>query len=217
MSKPVKVSKRRRLPTSLFLTARLGLHVGVGREQEAASAAGGVADGDVAARRGIDHLDDGLDQRARGEILAGAGLHFLRIALQQFLVDRAFHVQPERLVDELNEALEAGRVLDGIARLLEDGAEQSVRAAEFGEGLAVEGGQRLALEGAQLVPTVVVWDDRGVAEIFGALLVHLKEQQAGDLFEVVAVGHTGIAQHMRVVPHLCAERAVAFGVHSAAF
>jgi hypothetical protein len=43
---------------------------------------------------------------------------------------------PLRLVDELHEVLETSGVLDGIARLLQDGAEQAVRAAEFSQGLA---------------------------------------------------------------------------------
>jgi hypothetical protein len=103
-----------------------------------------------------------------------------------------------------------------VLRLLEDGAVQPVRAAEFGERLAVVCGQRLALQRAQLVPAVVARDDRGVAEVFSTFLVHLEEQQAGDLFEIVAVGHARIAQDVRVVPHFGTERAVAVGGHSAA-
>ena len=71
----------------------LGDDVVVGGQQEAAGAAGRVADGVV--RAGAHHVHDGLDQRARREVLAGAGLHVLGVALQQGLVGVALHVGAE--------------------------------------------------------------------------------------------------------------------------
>ena len=53
----------------------------VGGQQEPAGTAGRVADGHI--RPGPHHIDDGLDQGTRREVLPGAGLHVLGVALQQ--------------------------------------------------------------------------------------------------------------------------------------
>ena len=74
----------------LVAVLRLALHVLVGGEEEAAGAAGGVADG-FADLRG-DAGDDGFDDWARGEVLASAGFDFGGVALQQAFVDFAFDV-----------------------------------------------------------------------------------------------------------------------------
>ena len=57
----------------------------VGGDEEAAGAAGRVADGEVLAdsRVGLDAADHALDQRARREVLAGALLALGRGLLQQ--------------------------------------------------------------------------------------------------------------------------------------
>ena len=52
----------------------LAFHVVVGGEQEAAGAAGRVDDGFADFR--VDALDHRFDDRARGEVLAGAGAYF---------------------------------------------------------------------------------------------------------------------------------------------
>jgi hypothetical protein len=39
-----------------------------------------------------------------------------------------------------------------------------------------------------------------------ALLVHLQEQKAGDLLDIVAVANAVVAQHVRVVPDFVDER-----------
>ena len=64
--------------------------VSVGRQQEAAGAARWVAD-DLS-RLWSDHLDDGLNQGAWGEVLASAALHVLGVAFEQALVGVAFQV-----------------------------------------------------------------------------------------------------------------------------
>jgi hypothetical protein len=62
-----------------LVVVRIG-DVVVGGEQEAAGAAGGVAD--ALAGGGAHDLDHGLDERARGEVLAGAALGVLGVLLQ---------------------------------------------------------------------------------------------------------------------------------------
>ena len=77
----------------------------VGGEEEAAGA-----------RRGVEHrlagtgahaVDDGVDERARGEVLAGAALGVLGVLLQQALVGVALDVDIERepalAVDEVDD------------------------------------------------------------------------------------------------------------------
>jgi hypothetical protein len=65
----------------------------VGRQQEAAGAAGRVADG--LARPGLHHVDHGLDERPRGEVLARARLDVLGVLLQQPFVDVGLDVDVE--------------------------------------------------------------------------------------------------------------------------
>ena len=65
-------------------------HIVVGREQKAAGAAGRVAHG-LAGLRGHD-IHNRLDQRARGEVLAGPGLGVLGVLFQQAFVGIALHV-----------------------------------------------------------------------------------------------------------------------------
>ena len=93
-SQPVKVSSF----SALLLVpgeVRVVLDdVVVRRQQKAAGAAGRVADG-LAGLRGH-HVHHGLDQRARGEVLAGAGLGVLGVLLQQALVGVALHVGAHR-------------------------------------------------------------------------------------------------------------------------
>ena len=119
-----------------------GDDVVVGRQQETAGAAGRVADGVVGA--GAHHVHDGPDQRARREILSGAGLHVLGVALQQRLVGVALHVgvqrQPVLAVDELpHQPGQHGRFLDAVLGLAKDYAQGAGLSAQRLQGAAVVG------------------------------------------------------------------------------
>src|SRR5579884_1404076 len=174
----------------------------VGGQKEAAGAAGRVADGIVGG--GVHHLDDGLDQRARGEVLPGAGLGVLGVLLKQALVDGAFHVEvetdPGLAVDQLDQAAQLGRVLDAVLGLAEDDGDQAGADAQFLEDLAVVAFQGVAVEGQQAAPVVLVGDVAGAAQEGGLLVLHLEEEQVGELLQVVAVGHPIVAQDVAVVP-----------------
>lgn len=121
------------------------LHVLPGREQKARRAAGRIVDRLVWLR--IDHLHHRLNDRARREVLAGAGFHVLRVAGQQALVDIALHVdrqaEPDLAVDEANEALQFGRVLDLVLGLQEDRADDAALLRKPVEQLRIGRVQRL--------------------------------------------------------------------------
>ena len=95
----------------------------------------------VLARLGIDHLDDGVNERARSEVLTGADLHLGSVALQQALVDGALHVhakaEPGLLIDQLDKALQLGRIVDRILRLPEQRSEQAILARQLSQSGAV--------------------------------------------------------------------------------
>ena len=93
-------------------------------QQEAARAAGRIAD--RLPRRWAHDIDDRSDQRTRGEVLARARLDVLGVLLQQAFVDFALDVDveadPRFAVDQLDQALQLGRVLDFVLGLAEDDA-----------------------------------------------------------------------------------------------
>ena len=98
-------------------------NVVVGGQQKTAGAAGRVADGVV--RAGAHRVHDRPDQRSRREILPGAGLYVLGVALHQRLVGVALHVgvhrQPVLAVDELpDQPGQHGRFLDPVLGLAEN-------------------------------------------------------------------------------------------------
>ena len=107
--------------------AGLLLHVGVGRQQESARAAGGVAD--ALADAGPQDLHHGLDERPRREVLPGAGLDLRRVALKEPLVDGALDVDaepyPGLAVNEADDALQLRRVGQLVLRLAEDDAHEA--------------------------------------------------------------------------------------------
>ena len=162
--------------------------------------------------RGSISLHHHVDQRARREVLAGAGLHLGRVLLQQALVDRALHVHadadPGLVVDQRDHALELGRVGELVLRLAEDGADQALLLGQRLQRVAVLQFQVVARQRPQLRPAPLGRDDRGLAQQLGALLVHLQEQQEGDLLDVVAVADALVAQDVGVVPDLGDEAAV---------
>jgi hypothetical protein len=60
-------------------------------QKEPAGARGGIDDG--GSRLRAHHVDDGIDQGARREVLAGAGLGVLGVLFEQAFVDIAFDVR----------------------------------------------------------------------------------------------------------------------------
>ena len=128
----------------------------VGGEQEAAGAAGGVADGEAGG--GAHDVDDGLDERAGGEVLARAGLGILGVLFEQAFVDFALDVQvhadPGFAVDQLDQALELGGVLDAVLGFAEDGGDEARAQAELVEDFAVVVFEVGAGEAAQAGPVV---------------------------------------------------------------
>ena len=186
----------------------------MGDEQEAAGAAGGVADRSVGF--GAHHVDDGLDQRARREVLPGAGLDVLGVALQQRLVGVALDVgaegQPVFAVDQLlDEPGQHGRFLNLVLGLAENHPQRSGLAAQRLQGAAVVDFELDAVAGEQAGPVEALGNGgRLVAGQQGvggpaALAHHLEEYQIGELLQVVAVGEAGVAQHVAVIPELLAD------------
>ena len=189
-------------------------YVVVSRQQEASCAAGGVADG--GARLRAHDVHDGLNQRTRREVLPCAGLHVLRVALQQRLIGIALHVgakgQPILAVDELpDQPGEHSRLLDLVLGLAEYDAERAGLAGQGFEYVAVVGLQLVAVPRHQAGPTVAFGDrwrlivrQQGVGRA-APLVHHLEEDEVGELLQVVAVGQTGVPQDVAVVPQLLAD------------
>lgn len=124
----------------------LGLHVLIGRQQEPARAAGGIAHG--LAGLGIYNFHHGVDQDARGEILAGPALHLARVALQQAFIDGPLGVDvdphPGLAVDQADQPLQLGRVVDLALGLQEQGADDVGALRKRDQGGLVVGFQRLS-------------------------------------------------------------------------
>jgi len=77
--------------------------------------------------------------------------------------------------------------------------------------LQIVAGQR-----PQLRPAPLGRNDRRFAEMLAALLIHLEEQQEGDLLDVVAIADALVTQDMRVVPDLGDQRGIVSS-HGASF
>ncbi len=181
----------------------------VRREQEAARAAGRIADRLPRLRR--DHIDHRGDERTRREVLARAAFHVLGVLLQQALVGVALHVgveaRPLLLVDQVDDQpAQLGRVLDLVLRLAEDDAEHARPLAEFLQRMAVMDLQIVAVQLQQRGPAVTFRNRRRLVERRLRLLVrHFQEQQKRQLLDVVAVGQAVIAQDVAVVPEFLNE------------
>ena len=105
----------------------------VSRQQEAAGAAGRVADGHLRLR--THHVHDRGDQRPRGEVLSGAALDVLGVLLEQPFVGVALHVGGERRpllpIDQIDDQPpQFGRILDLVLGLAEDHAQHALLPAE---------------------------------------------------------------------------------------
>ena len=175
-----------------------------GSQQKTAGARGGIDDGEARSRP--HRIHDGIDQDARREILAGAGLGILRVLFEQAFVDVAFDVGRERaprlLVDEIDdEAAQVGGVLNLVLGLAENDAENSRLLAEIVEGIAVVSLERQAIERHQFGP-VVLGGDGGLLLVWWAcaLIVHLEEEKIRELLDVVAVRDPVVAKEVAVVP-----------------
>lgn len=111
----------------------------VGGEEEAAGAAGGVAD-DLAGLR-LHDIDDGADEGAGGEVLASALVGGAGGLFEEAFVDGAFdvdvHAGPILVGDHFDDALEVGGVVDLVLGLAEDDADEAGLFAEVLEGVAV--------------------------------------------------------------------------------
>jgi hypothetical protein len=94
------------------------------------------------------------------------------------------------------------------ARTAEDVADQALLAGQRFQRVPVPDLQIVTGQRGQLVPTPGWWDRAGLAQQLGALLVHLQEQQVGDLLDVGAVVDACAAQHVGVVPDFAHERRV---------
>lgn len=186
----------------------LGLHVLVGGQQEPTGPTGRVADGLRGLR--VDHLDHGLDERPRGEVLARPTLHLAGVPLQQALVDCALyvhvHAHPGLAVDQADQALELGGIVDLALGLEEQRADEVGAFRELGQRVLVVGVERLPGLRPQGLPLELRGDQRGLAEQLGPLVVHLQEQEEADLADVFTVADALVAQHVGVVPDFADER-----------
>ena len=130
-------------------------------KEKAAGAAGRIAD--RLAGLGSDGVHHRLDQRARGEVLAGAGLGVLRVLLQQALIGIALHVDAHRgpvfLVDQIDDhPPQLARVLELVLRLVEDERERAFLVAQRFERVAVVVEQLIAVAREQRGPGVLRGD-----------------------------------------------------------
>jgi hypothetical protein len=194
-----------KVPLLVLVELVVALDVLVGGEEEPAGAAGRVDDALSGLR--LDAIDHGVDEGARGEVLAGAALRVLGVLLQEALVRFALHVgghgEPGLLADELDDELaELGRVLDLVLGLAEDEAEHAAGLAQLGERLAVVvfEADALHLGAGEVGPAVALGDGLLVAGHLGALLGHLEEEEGGELFEVVLVGEAVVPEDVAEGP-----------------
>ena len=176
----------------------------VGRNQKAAGACGGVLHG--FARLGLDDLDDGVNQRARGEVLACAAFGFAGVLLQQAFVQIAQAValgaEPVNAVQAFDELLEVARLLQAGLRVGVDGGNEGVGAlAELEQRFFVVQQQVHAAAPRELAPAGVVGQLVLVQHAaFGAFVLHFDEEQQHQLGDVVAVVDAVVAQHVAQVP-----------------
>src|SRR5665213_3288756 len=180
---------------AFVLGARMPLHVLVGLQQEPARAAGWITD--LSTRLRIDDFDDGVDERTWREVLAGAGFDLGGVAFEQSFIDCSFHVdfeaKPCLPVDELHEALQPRRILDGVLCLEVNRTQQAVRPTQCRERPVVRSAQLFTRKTPQTLPPQLFRNDRGFAQEFRPFLVHLEEQKARDLLDVVAIRDAGVS------------------------
>ena len=173
----------------------------VGGDQKAAGAGRRVLD-DVVERR-LHHPHHAVDQRARREVLAGAGLLLVGVLLQQAFVQvaQAFpvHAVPVELVDFGHQRGERGGLLDEGAGVGEDLLHQRrAMAAQVDQQHLVELQPIGRGPDFQIIPAVAFRE-----LVLGAgLLGHLEEQQVGQLGDVLVVGDAVVLEDVAEVPEL---------------
>ena len=176
-------------------------NVVVGGEEEAAGAAGGVAN--HLHRLGCHDIDDGADERAGCEVLPGSLVRGPGGLFEQAFVDGTLdvhvHAGPILVADHLDHALEVGGVGDLVLGLAEDDADEAGHFAEVLEGVAVVDFEIVAALAAQLGPGKL-FRDRIVEAQLGHLVGELEEEQVGDLLDVVAVTDPRVLEDVGVVP-----------------
>ncbi|MNP19411.1 hypothetical protein D3C76_1119350 [compost metagenome] len=169
---------------------------------------------------GLDAVDDAVDQRARGEVLAGAGFGFAGVLFQQAFIQIAEAVaagaEPVDAVEAFDQLFQVARFFQ--ARL----------------GIGVDGGdQRVSVlaQVEQHLPVVVEQVQTGLAvqvrpaRAFGQLVVefvvvlnlfefHLDEQQQHQFGDVVAVVDAVVTEDVAKVPELLDDVAVGHGARS---
>jgi len=121
------------------------------------------------------------------------------------------------LVDHIDQLEELGRILDLVLALGKDLAEDALGAGELEQQFGVMRFQISATFGFQALPVVRHRDGQFAAIGRPAELVgHFQEQEVGELFEVVAVADTIIAQSVAEGPNLANDRGgvVGFGGHA---
>ena len=179
-------------------------HVLVGVAEEAAGPCGRIADS--IRRRRLHHFAHGPDDRAWGEVLAGAAGGLLSRAGEELLVDRPFHVdrqgQPIHVIEQVDDNLpQERRVVYLAARPLEDDAEHPPLRAQLLETGAVLLFERGAVEVQQSLPTELRWHDWLVlVGRLGELIRHFEEEQKGQLLDVLETGEPSVAQHAGIAP-----------------
>ena len=179
-------------------------HVLVGVAEETAGARRRVADS--VARRRLHDFAHGPNDRARGEVLAGAARGLLGRAGEQLFVDRPLHVdrqrQPVHVIEQVDDdLLQERRVVNLAARALEDDAEHPALRPQLLETGAVLVFQRSAVEVQQRLPAEFRRHDRlALVGRPGELIRHLEEQQQGQLLDVLEAGEPGVAQHASIAP-----------------
>ena len=182
----------------------VGNDIVVRGEQEAARAAGRVAD--LLAGLGRHGINDGADERPRGEVLPRSlgRLHgvFVEEPLVGIALDVRAHARPVLLVDEIDDQpTKLGRVLELVLGLAKDKAEQSLLTAQGFEDVAVVIEKLVTVALDETLPGVLVMDDAFLlVRLLGALVRHLEEEQIGELLDVIAVAHAVVAKDVAVVP-----------------
>lgn len=172
----------------------------VGADEEAAGAAGGVADGKVrrAARVGFHYPNDALYQDARSEVLTRPLLPLTGRPLQQPFERGPLHIDIERgpvfEVDHFDDAFQIDGVVEARHGRGEDRAEHARRFAEFAQNFGVVVGQ---------VGTRTCLQGRPRARLrYGHFLFlgHLEEKEECQLLDIVAIINPVVAQDVAEAP-----------------
>ena len=155
-----------------------------------------------------------VDQRARREVLAGAGLDVFGALLQQGLVRVALDVdagpRPVHLVDQVDDQPPQRRRITNLVlgAVVDQAQRRVVVRPEPAQDLLVVGLQLVGVGVEQGLPAEVLrYDLPPAAECLpvGALLRHLEEEQQRQLVDVVDGRHAVVAQHVAIAPQLVDE------------